>query len=189
MSGYSWPLPASAPVSQRFGSNPSNGNNPAGGHTGTDFAVPEGTPCYAAGDGVIELAGWVDETYADNPYWLRGGIAVALNCGPGRPAFTYGHLSATHLEVGQRVSQGDLIGLTGNTGHSFGAHLHFEAIPDGYDLNSPTYGRVDPATFCSVYPGGGGTLSSASSSSRPLEVLTEDQRFFRDELGIPLPID
>ena len=43
----------------------------------------------------------------------------------------YGHCSSIYVSVGQQVSQGDVIGAVGNTGYSFGAHLHFEVRIDG----------------------------------------------------------
>jgi murein DD-endopeptidase MepM/ murein hydrolase activator NlpD len=165
---YIWPLSPDIPVSQEFGSNPNNGVNPPGGHTGIDFAAAEGTPAVAVGDGVIELAGWVDETWQDNPFWMMGGISVILNCGDDQPRFTYGHLSRTDLNVGDRVRQGDLIGYTGNTGHSTGPHLHFEAIPPGYNMGNGTYGRVNPRRYCSGYWTGQAAVNPQSNDVTPI---------------------
>jgi hypothetical protein len=169
-------------VSQEFGSNPNNGTNPPGGHTGIDFAAAEGTPAVAVGDGVIELAGWVDETWQDNPYWMMGGISVILNCGDDQPTFTYGHLSRTDLNVGDRVKQGDLIGYTGNTGHSTGPHLHFEAIPPGYDMGNGTYGRINPRQYCSGYWTGQAAVSPQSSNVTPITQQEEDMAVTDDDL-------
>ena len=148
--GYIWPLPASIPITQEFGQNP-GGNNPAGGHTGMDFAAPIGTPVYAPADGVVEWSDWVDDTWADNLLWLRGGISVVLNCGDDAPSFVFGHLNDAPLNTGDRVRQGDVIGYTGNTGYSSGPHLHFEVLLPGYVLNSPTLGRSNPRDVCSGY--------------------------------------
>ena len=149
--GYIWPVEPNTPITQYFGANPSNGVNPAGGHTGIDFLLPEGTPLRAPGDGVIDWADWVDDTWQDNLLWLRRGIQVVLNCGDTEPSFVHAHLSRTDLSIGQRVRQGDIIGYSGNTGVSSGPHLHFEAVPPGYVLGNATYGRVDPAWYCKGY--------------------------------------
>lgn len=86
-------------------------------HQGIDLVAPAGTPIHAAADGVVSGAA------PNGPYgnWVR--IEHA-----GRLATVYGHLErfAAHIEPGRTVAQGDVIGLVGNTGHSTGAHLHFE---------------------------------------------------------------
>ncbi len=86
-------------------------------HTGTDLAAPYGTPIYAAGDGIVEMARW------NSGY----GRYVRLKHVNG---FTtaYAHMSriASNLVPGGRVKQGQIIGYVGSTGQSTGNHLHFE---------------------------------------------------------------
>ena len=151
MGSYIWPHGPEFPVTQYFGANPNNGTNPAGGHTGQDTACPIGTPIRACGDGVIEWADWVDDSWQDNLLWLRGGISVVLNCGDAEPTFVFGHLNATSLNRGDRVRKGDIIAYTGNTGYSSGPHLHHECLLPGFILNSPTLGRSDPRRVCTSY--------------------------------------
>ena len=90
-------------------------------HQGIDLVAPAGTPIHAAADGVVSGAA------PNGPYgnWVR--IEHA-----GKLATVYGHLEkfAAHIEPGRTVAQGDVIGLVGNTGHSTGAHLHFELRTD-----------------------------------------------------------
>jgi biotin carboxyl carrier protein len=160
---YSWPLPASIPVSQPFGSNP-GGFNPIGGHTGTDFAAPPGTPVHAPGNGKISFEKFeTDPTGADNPYWLTayGGNEMVLDCG--EVAFVFAHLSAWNVNLGDEVKEGDVIAFTGNTGTATsGPHLHFEALPDGWDFYNGTYGRVSPAIYCNNYSAvDGGSVNAA----------------------------
>ena len=158
---YTWPLPAGTDISQGFGTRP-GGYNPAGGHTGTDFPTPIGTPVRAVGDGTVTFADWSHTLPADyrpdgsgrNPYWLApafGGIVVCIDHGPGQPVSIYAHLNSTPLNKGDKVTQGQIIGESGNTGASTGPHLHFEMMPDGWNFNNGTYGRVNPAIFCKGY--------------------------------------
>jgi hypothetical protein len=155
MTGAGWlnPFPRGTRISQRFGASP-GGFNPAGGHTGTDYAVPVGTPVWAAGDGVIELSSWTAADYRTNPWWLTryGGDSLVLNCGDRAPSFVYAHLSDSTAPVGTRVRRGEVIGYSGNSGTATtGPHCHVEALPPAYDLGSGTYGRVDPARYLTDY--------------------------------------
>lgn len=89
-------------------------------HTGQDFAAPQGTPVYAIVDGVVG--------YNINDFWA--GNHVVLYHGDGG-ASLYAHLVDTTVTPGTIVHAGDLIGHVGNTGRSFGPHLHFEVYPAG----------------------------------------------------------
>lgn len=165
MTIYMWPWLKNTVISQLFGKN-AGGVNPSGGHTGTDAALPLNTPIYAPGDGVIEHADWFrTATGSDNPWWLTagGGISVVLNCGNDAPTFVFSHLNRTDLNKGDRVKKGQIIGYSGNTGTwTTGPHLHFEALPPEYNLNSNTYGRVNPALYCKEYKD---SITLAPSSS------------------------
>lgn len=89
-------------------------------HEGTDFSAFRGTPVYAPAAGTVVIA---------EPLFVRGG-AVILDHGLG--IFTgYYHLSAVHVEPGQQVLQGDLLGEVGTTGLSTGNHLHWDLIING----------------------------------------------------------
>jgi murein DD-endopeptidase len=84
-------------------------------HEGTDFALPVGTPIMATGDGVVLKA-------TSHP--LAGTYIVIKH---GRTLMTrYLHLSKLLVKPGQKVKMGDKIALSGNTGRSTGAHLHYE---------------------------------------------------------------
>lgn len=84
-------------------------------HNGIDLAVTVGTPVYACASGVVVQAGW------------NGGYGISVYVDHGNGLISrYGHLSETAVSIGQTVSQGDLLGLSGNTGNSTGPHLHFE---------------------------------------------------------------
>src|SRR5450755_3260023 len=91
-------------------------------HTGVDWATAYGTPIFASGNGVVEVAG------------LEGGYGkyVKLKHNNGYET-AYGHMSAfaKGLEVGKRVRQGQLIGFVGSTGQSTGPHVHYEILVNG----------------------------------------------------------
>lgn len=84
-------------------------------HNGLDFGVPVGTPVRSTMDGRVVYAGWNDQGY--------GNLVIVEN-GPYRTY--YAHLSSIPVSVGQQVSAGTVIGLSGNTGNSTGPHLHYE---------------------------------------------------------------
>jgi murein DD-endopeptidase MepM/ murein hydrolase activator NlpD len=91
-------------------------------HTGVDWATPYGTPIFASGNGVVEVAG------------LEGGYGkyVKLKHNNGYET-AYGHMSAfaKGLEPGKRVRQGQVIGFVGSTGQSTGPHVHYEILVNG----------------------------------------------------------
>ncbi|MEZ5925956.1 MAG: M23 family metallopeptidase [Hyphomicrobiaceae bacterium] len=88
-------------------------------HTGADWAAATGTPILAAGSGTIEEFG----RKGGNGNYIRIKHANGYQT-------AYSHLSryAAGLAVGQKVSQGDVIGYVGTTGLSSGPHLHFEVL-------------------------------------------------------------
>ncbi len=85
-------------------------------HQGLDIAAPEGTDIYAAGEGVVVAAGWNSGGY---------GYFVMVDHLDGYQT-VYAHMSAVFAVEGQMVTRGQLIGAVGNTGRSYGDHLHFE---------------------------------------------------------------
>jgi murein DD-endopeptidase MepM/ murein hydrolase activator NlpD len=91
-------------------------------HTGVDWASSSGTAIYAAGNGIIEKAGY------------EGGYGKYIRIRHANGWETaYGHMSAfaRGMETGKKVRQGQLIGYVGSTGLSTGNHLHYEMIVNG----------------------------------------------------------
>lgn len=111
-------------ISQHFGENPQEYPNTKG-HNGIDFGVAEGTPIRAAEDGEVEQAQLDPETATDPKKGYGYNIRIKH---PDGTRSLYAHCIKDGLLVttGQRVSMGDQIGISGNTGNSTGAHLHFE---------------------------------------------------------------
>ncbi|WP_409485024.1 peptidoglycan DD-metalloendopeptidase family protein [Arsenicicoccus dermatophilus] len=111
-----WVLPVEAyRLTSRFGARW------GGTHHGLDFACPVGTPVRSLSDGVVTdvrdgarvYGRYIDVTFED------GTLA------------RYGHLSQLDVTVGQKVSAGEVLGLSGNEGRSTGPHLHLEIHLDG----------------------------------------------------------
>ncbi len=108
---FMWPL-TTGYVSSPFGYRPFNGGE---FHRATDIACATGTPIYAANSGTVVTSQWHDSY----------GNYVLINHGNGY-ATLYAHMSLRLCSAGQYVEKGSVIGLVGNTGFSFGSHLHFE---------------------------------------------------------------
>ncbi|MFB7256622.1 M23 family metallopeptidase [Streptomyces nojiriensis] len=88
----------------------------SGSHTGIDFHAASGTSVHAVGAGTVVEAGW-GGAYGNN-------VVIKHNDG----TYTqYGHMTSLNVSVGEQVTPGQQIGLSGSTGNSSGPHLHFEA--------------------------------------------------------------
>ena len=97
-------------------------------HTGVDFAGAKGTNIWAADGGVVTHAGWKGNY----------GYCVIINHQNGYTTL-YAHCSKLLVKVGDKVAQGDVIAKVGNTGRSFGAHVHFEIKYNGKTQNPLNY--------------------------------------------------
>ena len=84
-------------------------------HRGIDIAAPRGTAVVATADGIVTYVGWLSAY----------GITVRIDHGSDYETL-YAHLGTAHVEPGQRVRQGETIGVVGSTGRSTGPHLHYE---------------------------------------------------------------
>lgn len=97
-------------------------------HKGIDWATPIGTAVMASSGGTVSIAGW------QSGY----GYVVYINHPDGKQT-RYGHLSKILVSAGQKVTQGQKIALSGNTGRSTGPHLHFEIRINGQAVNPLNY--------------------------------------------------
>jgi hypothetical protein len=162
--------PVDIAPSQLFGENPTKnlpwnswliqtfGNYQPDGHSGEDYPCDIGTPVRAVAAGTVLHIGYMGGTYGDNPWWIAPGFAgYCAVIDHGSFIGIYGHCQdgSARVSKGQRVAEGQVFILSGNTGGSTGPHLHFEILPDGYILNSAFYGRINPASlFAGISPQG-----------------------------------
>jgi murein DD-endopeptidase MepM/ murein hydrolase activator NlpD len=118
-------LPAAAPMNSPFGTRRSyNGGIYTGYHTGADFASAPGSPIVAVAAGEVVLADLLN---------IRGNTVI-LDHGWG--VFSaYSHQSQLSVQLGQKVTTGDIIGMAGATGRTTGPHLHWEVWVNGVPVN------------------------------------------------------
>lgn len=115
-------------LSSGFGARSAPTKGASTNHKGVDWATPIGTTVVASNAGTVVHAGWASGY----------GYAVYINHADGRQT-RYGHLSKVLVKVGQTVSQGERIALSGNTGRSTGPHVHFEIRINGTAVNPLKY--------------------------------------------------
>jgi murein DD-endopeptidase MepM/ murein hydrolase activator NlpD len=119
-SGFIWPVngPVVSPFGMRWGRM----------HTGIDIGAPDGTPIHAAASGRVIYASWM-EGYG-NLVFIDHGRGLSTG---------YAHQSGIGVSNGQAVTQGQVIGYVGCTGHCFGPHLHFEVRVNGAPVDPLGY--------------------------------------------------
>ena len=101
-------------------------------HKGLDFTADIGTPVYATGDGEVRTA------YFSGSY----GNVIFIDHNYGYET-RYAHLSKFNAKVGQKIKRGEIIGFVGNTGLSHGAHLHYEVLFKGQQINPINFFQRD----------------------------------------------
>ena len=198
------PVSSEFPINQRFGEMPTAGvrasNTPGTvgwyvklygdyqpfGHAGADFKCPIGTPIYAIDDGVVVWADWGYNLPGTGNVrkWLfyktfPGILTVIQHNGWLSAVAHQSNNDAVH--VGMKVKEGQLIGLTGDTG-GVAPHLHVEAL---VDLTYRTgggliYGRDDPEKFF------GSAAIAPQSTAPPARIYTPNEQFLLD-LNLTLP--
>ena len=111
---FRWPV--TGRLSGLFGSQRVYQGKPGTYHSGTDIAVPAGTPFMAPADGVVVLA-------AAAPFTLEGNLLI-VDHGMGLSS-AFLHCQRLDVKVGDRVVQGQLLGTVGRTGRATGPHMHW----------------------------------------------------------------
>jgi murein DD-endopeptidase MepM/ murein hydrolase activator NlpD len=111
--------PVNGPITSAFG------RRARGQHNGVDFGVPVGTPVKSPVSGVVKASGYTRGSQGNF-------VNVTSDNGEVHKFF---HLSKVMIRAGARVNQGQVVGLSGNSGTSTGPHLHWEKHVSGYPTN------------------------------------------------------
>ena len=110
-------MPVEGRISGKFGGQRIMNDVPKSPHQGMDIAAKEGTPIKASANGEVVLA-YPDLFYSGNVVVIDHGFGLQT---------IYAHMKDMSVKVGQKVSQGDIIGTVGMTGRATGPHLHWGA--------------------------------------------------------------
>ena len=134
--GYIWPV-NSRYITSTVGGRESPGGIGSTNHKGTDIGrVGYNSSVYAAKAGQVIIS----------EYSSSYGHYVVVYHGPGNSTL-YAHMSSRKVSVGQQVKQGDVLGITGSTGHSTGPHLHFEVKENDTIINPIAKGYLTGYTL------------------------------------------
>lgn len=112
------------------------------GHSGMDFGLPVGTPVKAVYEGVVSHAGDLGSY----------GKTIIIKHSWGESL--YAHLADIHVTMGKHVHESDHIGASGDSGYTFGPHLHFAIRPNNHDPNNGFHGYIDPQPHLTKMNGG-----------------------------------
>lgn len=153
--------PVSGAVSAGYGAKDNSGiwsasNNK---HTGTDYAVPIGTPVTAT------MVGTVSSTDAGPDY----GTSIIIDSANGYQT-VYGHLSSRNVTVGQTIMPGQVIGKSGDSGNTTGPHLHYEVRKGSNNPIDPSqlpaqYGGMSPISLTGTAAERNSSAAGASSGA------------------------
>jgi len=135
-----YPFSNDYPVTSPFGRRlKPDGSGAYEFHGSVDFGCPEGTPILASTSGTVTLSTYNESLFGNYIELTESAEIMTRYC----------HLSRRLVEKGTRVIEGQVIGYSGNTGYSFGAHLDFSVFLRGAPvdpflfLNNKTFMSVD----------------------------------------------
>ena len=127
------------------------------GHGGIDIVGDNDKTVHAVEGGTVSMVSvWDGKTKTGTQSY---GNLVVITDSTGKRHF-YAHLASISMRKGQRVSAGDVVGIMGNTGNSFGAHTHYEVR-----TGQGTVTRINPAEFCGVQNAKGTYVNNVSAAS------------------------
>lgn len=160
---FAWPVPDSFDITSGVGARWGTY------HTGLDIAYIHGTPIHATETGTVIMT----NESCTHDYGKTG----SCGCGGGYGNYViidhgndflslYGHMTKVLVKPGDRVTQGEIIGLMGSTGYSTGDHVHFELRYQGNIL--------DPARYVDASIDNSGSRKSTKSDAEQIEVIVHD---------------
>lgn len=121
-------MPVNGRLTSPFGSVRTYNDGSTRRHTGYDFQLTAGVPIMAAASGRVVFARGMD---------IHGNIVIIDH---GWGVFSsYSHMKEMYVVPGQQVLQGEVLGVSGNTGRSTGPHLHWEVAVNGVWVNPITF--------------------------------------------------
>ena len=121
-------VPTEGMITISFGEQTKTSQSDFTDYKGTAIVGEQGTPVYAAADGVVIVAEWEP---------VRGNY-IRISHGENYET-VYAHLDTLMVEPGDQVKQGQWIGTMGSTGRSTGTHLAFQLLKDGEYVDSEVY--------------------------------------------------
>jgi hypothetical protein len=138
-------------------------------HTGIDLAMPENTTLRSIKEGVV------DKVYSGEGS-LGKGIKINFNDGT---QGIYGHMNEVKARVGEHISAGEVIGLSGSTGNSTGPHLHFSLTDNGQYVDpapvaeqlAEISGNVNPGIITKLMSSGGGVTLKEKAADVTTEII------------------
>lgn len=123
------------------------------GHVGIDLDNADYDPIHATSDGVVTTARGGCAPFAAGVNTCNGGygnyVMVTHYTNNGIYFSLYAHLSSINVSQGQSVSQGQTVGLLGDSGNSAGSHLHFELYKDANNNGIPDDAKTNPRNYVS----------------------------------------
>ena len=182
---FNWPLAEHIITAGWFYSDGSE-------HRALDFRAAVGTPVFGVAGVVDWVQKWDGKTKTGNQSY---GNLVRIRCNAkykGKTVYClYAHLSAVNVTVGEQISDGQMIGLTGNTGNSTGPHLHFEVRLNGQRVNPLNWLDADFTVANGYVKLGEYTSVKRPEEKRKLQTMciidaTDDIAAKAEELGLPV---
>ena len=182
---FNWPLAEHIITAGWFYSDGSE-------HRALDFRAAVGTPVFGVSGVVDWVQTWDGKTKTGNQSY---GNLVRIRCNAkykGKTVYClYAHLMAVYVTAGDLISDGQMIGLTGNTGNSTGPHLHFEVQLSGQRVNPLNWLDADFTVANGYVKLGEYTSVKRPEEKRRLQTMcivdaTDDIAAKAEELGLPV---